>query len=580
MKLHLIIFLLLLSGIAVNGQPADNQSSQKKTVKTFCNPMNISYRFCLDEPSRREAADPVIVLFRDKYYLFASKSGGYWYSDDLLKWTFVPTKELPIENYAPAAVVIGDWLYFMASTSPLPKTLIYRSSDPVTGKWELYNDSFPIQMTDPDLFADSDGRVYFYYGCSNNSPIMAVELDKNNKLNPIGTPVACFGGNPADHGWEQTGDYNNCSDSPWIEGAWINKFNGKYYLQYAAPGTQYKSYADGVYVSGKPLGPFTYQPNNPFSSRPEGFIAGAGHGASFTDKYGNWWHIATMTISVKHMFERRLGLFPSGFDKDGNLLTYTGFGDYPLILPEYKYKTPEELFRGWMLLSYKKDVAASTQYSACPPILAFDEDIRTYWSAATGNKGEWLSVDLGNVCTINAMQVNFAENNTSLRGREKILCHQYIVEYSSDKKNWEMLLDKSTAEEDLTHQYEVIEKPVNARYLRISNLRVPGGTFAISDFRIFGKGTGSFPAIVSSFQAERDPADPRAIKISWEKQKDAIGYNIRYGNQKDQLYHNYQVYNETSLTIRSLDKGVSYWFVIDSFGENGVTMGNNPKKVQ
>jgi xylan 1,4-beta-xylosidase len=580
MKLHLIIFLLLLSGIAVNGQPADNKPSQKKTVKTFCNPMNISYRFCLDEPSRREAADPVIVLFRDKYYLFASKSGGYWYSDDLLKWTFVPTKELPIENYAPAAVVIGDWLYFMASTSPLPKTLIYRSSDPVSGKWELVNDSFPIQMTDPDLFADSDGRVYFYYGCSNSNPIMAVELDKDNKLNPIGTPVVCFGGNPADHGWEQTGDYNNSSDSPWIEGAWINKFNGKYYLQYAAPGTQYKSYADGVYVSEKPLGPFTYQANNPFSSRPEGFVAGAGHGASFTDKYGNWWHIATMTISVKHMFERRLGLFPSGFDKDGNLLTYTGFGDYPLILPEYKFKTPDELFKGWMLLSYKKDAAASTQYSACPPILAFDEDIRTYWSAATGNKGEWLSVDLGNVCTINAIQVNFAENNTSLHGREKILCHQYIVEYSSDNKNWKMLLDKSKADEDLTHQYEVIEKPVNARYLRITNYRVPDGTFAISDFRIFGKGSGSFPAVISSFQAERDPADPRVIKISWEKQKDAIGYNIRYGNQNDQLYHNYQVYNETSLTIRSLDKGVSYWFVIDSFGENGVSTGSNPKKVQ
>src|SRR5512136_2359810 len=48
--------------------------------RTFANPINIDYRFMLDSPSRREAADPVIVLFGDDYYLFASKSGGYWHS--------------------------------------------------------------------------------------------------------------------------------------------------------------------------------------------------------------------------------------------------------------------------------------------------------------------------------------------------------------------------------------------------------------------------------------------------------------------------------------------------------------------
>ena len=468
----------------------------------------------------------------------------------------------------------------MASTSPLPKTQIYRSSDPVTGKWELVNDAFPISLTDPAFFADTDGRVYFYYGCSNRDPIMAVELNKVDKLNPIGASVACFKGNPGDHGWEQTGDYNNSFDSPWIEGAWVNKYNGKYYLQYAAPGTQYKSYADGVYISDKPLGPFTYQVNNPFSSKPEGFVAGAGHGATFEDKYGNWWHIATMTISVKHMFERRLGLFPAGFDKQGNLFANTRFGDYPVIIPEYKFKTPDELFAGWMLLSYKKEAASSTQYSACPPELAFDEDIRTYWSASTGNKGEWLMVDLMNECSVNAIQINFAENNTSLFGRDKVICHQYIVEYSADSKNWKMLIDKSNANEDLTHQYEIIENPVKARFLKITNLRVPGGTFAISDFRIFGRGSGSLPAAVNSFKAVRDPADPRIVRISWDKQKDAIGYNIRYGNQKDNLFHTVQVYDNTSVTIRSLNIGESYWFVIDSFGENGVTKGMNPMKVE
>ncbi len=65
--------------------------------RTFANPINIDYRFMLDSPSRREAADPVIVLFKDDYYLFASKSGGYWHSADMVDWKFVKPEGLPIK---------------------------------------------------------------------------------------------------------------------------------------------------------------------------------------------------------------------------------------------------------------------------------------------------------------------------------------------------------------------------------------------------------------------------------------------------------------------------------------------------
>ena len=46
---------------------------------------------------------------------------------------------------------------------------------------------------------------------------------------------------------------------PFIEGAWMTKHNGKYYLQYGAPGTEFSGYADGVIVGNHPLGPFTPQ---------------------------------------------------------------------------------------------------------------------------------------------------------------------------------------------------------------------------------------------------------------------------------------------------------------------------------
>ena len=69
---------------------------EKLNLKTVCNPVNISYRFRPEtyEVSRREAADPAVLVHDGLYYLFASKSGGYWVSDDLKTWDFVQTNKL------------------------------------------------------------------------------------------------------------------------------------------------------------------------------------------------------------------------------------------------------------------------------------------------------------------------------------------------------------------------------------------------------------------------------------------------------------------------------------------------------
>ncbi len=329
--------------------------------------------------------------------------------------------------------------------------------------------------------------------------------------------------------------------------------------------------------SDKPLGPFTYAKNKPFSSRPEGFSCEAGHGSTFADKYGNYWHIATMTISVKHMFERRLVLLPTSFDKDENLYTNSDFGDSPIKMPNRKYQNVSELNPGWMLLSYNKPAKVSSSIDTDPVELAFNEDIRTYWSVKSGNIGEWLSVDLKSLSTIKALQINFAEYNTELYGRDGIQAHQYLVEYSTDEVKWNTMIDKTANSEDVTHTYFELNKPVKARYVRITNYLVPGGTFAISGFRIFGQGNSSKPSKGATFTAKLDAADRRVIALSWPKQDNAIGYNIVYGFANDKLYHNYQVNNATSVTINSLNKNQEYWFRIDSFGENGVSKGEIQK---
>ena len=562
------IVFFITAAIPTFGQSVADTTTLRQT--TICNPLNLSYRFCLNEPSRREAADPTMVLFKGEYYLFASKSGGYWHSNDLINWYFIPTADLPTEDYAPTAVAVNDTLYFMASGKSPVK--IYKTSKPESGKWEVANSSFPIGMVDPDLFFDDDGRLYFYYGGSNTKPIYAVELDRKS-LNPKGISVECLNSDKEDYGWEQRGDYNDRTEKAYIEGAWMTKYNGKYYLQYATPGTEFKSYCDGVYISDNPLGPFRLASHNPCSSKPEGFIAGAGHGSTFQDKYGNYWRISTMSISQKNGAERRLGLFPMFFDKDGILYTYTGFGDFPFTIPRGKINNPAELRPQWMLLSYNKPVEVSSELIGHPKKYALDEEIRTYWSAQTGNKGEWICIDLQKAGSINAVQVNFAENQMHLHDRGTDIYYQYLLEYSDDNKTWRIFVDKTQNKTDAPNDYIELSVPVKARYVRLTNYHVPDGTFAMAGLRIFGNGLGNKPSKVKKFSVMRTQSDRREVKLKWNKSMDAVGYNVRYGTQNDKLYHNYQVLGTDSLTIRSLNKNQKYYFTIDQFNENGLNKG-------
>ena len=389
MKLKVCAFLMLL----LSGSIAKSENKDTTSLQTICNPIDISYRFCIDQPSRREAADPTIIWFRDRYFLFASKSGGYWYSKDLNNWSFVKIgTQLPIEDYAPAAVALNDTIYYLASSNE--QSTIYKSGNPLAGEWSVAV-KLERPVWDPTFLLDDDKKLYLYWGCSNVNPLYVVELDYKKNFAFVGQPQEMLRAITAEHGWEVPGDYNTLTkQSPWIEGAWLNKVNGKYFLQYSGPGTEFKSYSDGVYVADKPQGPFTLQKHNPFAYKPEGFAAGAGHGSTFADKYGNYWHIGTMTISQKHMFERRLGLFPAFIDENGTFYSITKYGDYPFYFPQSKIKSFDDIFAGWMMLSYHKKVEVSSAIDTLPAVNMVDENIRTYWAAATGNANEFAIVDM------------------------------------------------------------------------------------------------------------------------------------------------------------------------------------------
>jgi xylan 1,4-beta-xylosidase len=379
-------------------------------------------------------------------------------------------------------------------------------------------------------------------------------------------------------GWQRFGEYlDNTFLHPFIEGSWMTKHNGKYYLQYGGPGTEFSGYGDGVEVSDSPLGTFKPQPHNPFSYKPGGFARGAGHGNTFQDNYNNWWHISTITIAVKNNFERRLGLWPAGFDAEGVLYSNTAFGDYPHYLPTAVNKALFDKnhslgsFTGWMLLNYNKPVTVSSTLGAYAANNAVDESIKTYWSAATGNPGEWIQTDLGKISTVNAVQINYADQDATILGKARGTYHQYRLLYSTDNKRWLMLKDKSTNRTDVPHDYVELPKPVKARYIKLVNEHMPTGKFAISGLRVFGNGGGAKPDTVKNFIVLRTADDKRSAWLKWRTVDDAYAYNIYTGVAPDKLYNCIMVHSSNEYYFKAMDKQLPYYFQIEAINENGTS---------
>lgn len=555
--------------------------------KTYCNPINIDYGYTpferfSEQGKHRATADPVVVNFKKELFLFSTNQEGYWHSDDMLNWKFISRKFLRDDKYthdlnAPAVWAMKDTLYVYGSTweSDFP---IWKSTNPTKDDWKIAVDTLKVGAWDPAFHYDEDtNKLFLYWGSSNEWPLLGTEINMKT-LQSEGYVKPIIKLKPEDHGWERFGEYNdNVFLQPFVEGAWVTKHNGKYYMQYGAPATEFSGYADGVYVSKNPLEGYEYQHHNPFSYKPGGFARGAGHGATFQDNYGNYWHISTIFISVKNNFERRLGIWPAGFDKDDVMYSNTAYGDYPTLLPEFAKEKDftKGLFPGWMLLNYNKPVAVSSTFGSYQPNNAVNEDIKTYWSAKTGNVGEWFQTDLGEVSTINAIQINFADQDVEFLGKTLGKMHQYKIYSSNDGKNWKVLIDKSKNTTDVPHDYIELEKPAKARFLKIENVKMPTGKFALSGFRVFGKGGGEKPGKVQNFVPLR--ADPkkygerRSIWMKWQQNQNADGYVIYFGKTPDKLYGSIMVYGKNEYFFTGADRTDAYYFQIEAFNNNGIS---------
>ena len=113
-----------------------------------------------------------------------------------------------------------------------------------------------------------------------------VPLDPRDLNRFVAAPKRLFGFDRS-HVWERYGDMNEYPDVSWIEGPWMLKHEGTYYLQYSASGTQWLTYAAGVYTSKRPTGPFTYAPVNPMLRKTSGVVTGTAHGSIVEGPDGN-----------------------------------------------------------------------------------------------------------------------------------------------------------------------------------------------------------------------------------------------------------------------------------------------------
>ncbi|MCF0129986.1 MAG: 1,4-beta-xylanase, partial [Pseudobutyrivibrio sp.] len=114
-------------------------------MKYYCNPINVPYRYQFNQDYNnpegelhidREAADPSMICFKGIYYIFPSMTKGCWKSTDMANWELCRLPDnLPFYDYAPDVRVMGDYVYFCASSHDY-NCSHFRTKDVLNGPYE------------------------------------------------------------------------------------------------------------------------------------------------------------------------------------------------------------------------------------------------------------------------------------------------------------------------------------------------------------------------------------------------------------------------------------------------------------
>lgn len=270
-------------------------------------------------------ADPAPLVVNDTLYVytghdeweatpdrFVMKDYLCFTTTDMVNWThhapiFNVTKQWPYENANASQMAYRNGkYYFYPSTSGVPvltsdspygpftnalgesKNLIYSEDTNYSGHgWE---------DIDPTVFIDDDNQAYLYWG---NNALYAVKL--NEDMVSYSDTIKVF--DITDKG---------AFGSDYEEAPWLTKYNGKYYLIYAAhvPEHTYWSWAD------TPLGPWTYG----------GVVmrafehGGMGNHTGMAPYKGQWYFFyMDEGLPDAHSRRRTASVVPFNFEPDGKI---------------------------------------------------------------------------------------------------------------------------------------------------------------------------------------------------------------------------------------------------------------------
>lgn len=452
-------------------------------AQTYCNPLPIpaipvgrnAYDAEYTGPWWREFGDPTVIRFRNRWYLFPS-CGMLWHSDDMRVWQQQRINLYDV-GWAPSVVEHAGALYLTASWEG---SELWRATDPL-GHWECLGPirdelSQPFSWGDPMLFADDDGRLYAYFCLGANRGIFGVPLRADDPTRFAAAPVCLFAFNP-EHEWERFGECQQDPTLSHLEGAFMSKQAGRYYLQYSAAGAQWRNYAVGCYIGEGPLGPFRYQRRNPILRQRGGLVNGCGHHCLVVGPDGGLWCFYTVLMRRFRGLERRLAMDPARFDADGEL-----YIDGPSESPRY---LDGGYPQGLLPLSVCQPAVASSCAPGHPAEYAVDNYIRTWWQADSPACPQDLTVDLGQTCVTGAARIVFQEQ--VWRGGGGPAVFRYRVEGSCDQQQWTLLCDRQDSDFDGHIRYDTWPGQP-ARWLRLTLTQVPVGTApGLIDLCVFGR---------------------------------------------------------------------------------------------
>jgi beta-xylosidase len=265
-------------------------------------------------------ADPEAHVFGDRYYIYPTFSDEYekqtffevWSSDDLTNWVnhgrILDFAIIPWSTnraaWAPTCAEKDGKYYFYFSAGDGAGIGVAVSDSPLgpfqdaLGKPLIKEYHHGAQPIDAHAFIDDDAQAYLYYGGWSHAVVVQLGDDM------ISTK----------------GDFHEITPESYVEGPFMIKRKGVYYLMWSEGGWGDASYCVAYARSDNPFGPFLR--SSCVLMTDQSIATSAGHNSAFNIPGTDEWYIVyhRRPLQETHRNHRVTCIDRMYFDEEGNIL--------------------------------------------------------------------------------------------------------------------------------------------------------------------------------------------------------------------------------------------------------------------